>query len=139
MKSNFLKSLFFSFIGMASTSAFAGGIECRTCPCPEGLNYIPKSDCNIRTPGLFCVKNDKGIQGWSISKEAISYIDSLAGLPNAETSYHILPSPIDSSFNILEMTRYGDVVSTSAKFYWIGSTAISDGTRIFKLDCESSK
>jgi hypothetical protein len=53
MKHNFLKGLFLNLVGSISSVTFAGGIECRTCPCPEGFNYIPKSDCHIMTPGLF--------------------------------------------------------------------------------------
>jgi hypothetical protein len=56
MKHNFLNGLFLNLVGMISSVTFAGGIECRTCPCPEGFNYIPKSNCNIMTPGQFARK-----------------------------------------------------------------------------------
>ena len=70
MKHNFLKGIFLNLVGMISSATFSGGIECKICPCPEGLNYIAKTDCNIRIPGLFCKKSGRGIQGWSISNEA---------------------------------------------------------------------
>lgn len=58
-------------------------------------------------------------------------------MPNPKASYHILPSSVDSSFKILEMTRYGDVVRTFGSFNWIRSDAITDGKNIYKMNCNA--
>lgn len=136
MKNIFIKLSLYAAVAFAGSNAFAGGIECKTCPCPEGVNFIPKAECNIKATGTFCVNDNGHVYGWNISNEKTYYIDSLAGMPNPQTSYHILPSATDSSFKILEIKKYeGEVVSTHGPFQWIGSEAIADGNITYKMNC----
>lgn len=135
MTTKYFKELLALVIAAALGSpAFAGGIECKTCPCPAGINYIPKAECNIKTAGAFCINDNGHIYGWGISNEKTYYIDNLAGVPNPYTSYHILPSPTDSSFKILEMKRYGEIVSSHGPFQWINLDTITDGKNTYKVN-----
>ncbi|RYZ83442.1 MAG: hypothetical protein EOP06_19970 [Proteobacteria bacterium] len=132
MKNVFIKSALPIALALVSSSAFAGGVECKTCPCAPSVNYIPKAQCNIKAAGTYCIKDNGHIYGWSISNDATYNVDSFAGMPNPYTSYHILPSTLDSSFKILEMMRSGEVVSEHGPFQWIGTEAITDGTKTFE-------
>lgn len=134
MKNKYFKNLVLLAVTVLGSSAFAGGVECKTCPCPAGVNYIPKAECNIKTAGTFCIKDNGHVYGWSISNENTYYVDNFAGMPNPNTSYHILPSSTDSSFKIFEMMRYGEVVSSHGPFQWIGTDAITDGKNTYEMN-----
>ena len=81
MTQKYFRNLLLIVATARSSSAFAGGIECKTCPCPEGVIFVPKTDCHVKTAGTFCINDNGHILGWSISNENTYRIDSLAGKP----------------------------------------------------------